>query len=181
MAEMSTDAMLREEEGVHVELTYAHLDVSSAVARVKSPKAGAVVLFAGTTRDTFADKQVKQLTYQSYAPLALATLLTLARTIRAKHSLTAISVTHRLGTVPIGEESILIAVSAPHRQAAWHGGEEALEVCKEKVEIWKLEEFEGEKGVWRANRDGQMGVKIEERNGGEAKESGAAFGGGGAR
>lgn len=58
--------------------------------------------------------------------------------------------------MPIAEESILIAVSAPHRQAAWMAGEEALERVKEKVEIWKLEEFQGEQGgVWRANRDGQ--------------------------
>ena len=52
---------------------------------------------------------------------------------------------HRLGIVPIGEESILIAVSSPHRQAAWRAGEEALEECKEKVEVWKKEEFGGRK------------------------------------
>ena len=69
---------------------------------------------------------------------------------------------HRLGVVPIGEESILITVSAPHRQAAWKGGEEALELCKEKVEVWKMEEFGGdEAGVWRANRDGQSGFKTD--------------------
>lgn len=67
---------------------------------------------------------------------------------------------HRLGTVPIGEESILIAVSSPHRQAAWRAGEEALEECKARVEVWKREEFEGEEGVWRANRDGIQGEKI---------------------
>lgn len=59
--------------------------------------------------------------------------------------------------VPIGEESILIAVSSAHRQAAWRAGEEALEECKEKAEVWKLEEFGGEEGgVWRANRDGAL-------------------------
>lgn len=67
---------------------------------------------------------------------------------------------HRLGVVPIGEESILIAVSAPHRQAAWRAGEEALEECKSRVEVWKREEFEGEEGVWRANRDGLKGVEV---------------------
>lgn len=68
---------------------------------------------------------------------------------------------HRLGTVPIGEESIVIALSSPHRQAAWRAGEEALEECKAKVEVWKLEEFGGEEGgVWRANRDGAVGVKV---------------------
>jgi molybdopterin synthase catalytic subunit len=69
---------------------------------------------------------------------------------------------HRLGVVPIGEESIYIAVSSPHRKEAWRAGEEALEECKSRAEIWKLEEFEGEEGgVWRANRDGAAGVRVE--------------------
>lgn len=89
-------------------------------------------------------------------------MLSIAQSVRERHSLTAISMVHRLGVVPIGDESILIAVSAPHRQAAWKGGEEALEECKEKVEVWKLEEFGGEEGgFWRANKDGARGVKIE--------------------
>ena len=98
-------------------------------------------------------------------------MLSIARTIKQKHSLTAISMIHRLGVVPIAEESILISVSAPHRQAAWRAGEEALEECKDKAEIWKLEEFGGEEGgIWRANRDGAIGAKVndERKNGGGA-------------
>ena len=87
-------------------------------------------------------------------------MLTICQTILTKHGLKGIAMTHRLGTVPIGEESIVIAVSAPHRQAAWKAGEEALEECKAKVEVWKREEFEGEEGVWRANRDGAVGEKV---------------------
>lgn len=86
--------------------------------------------------------------------------MAISKTIREKHSLKGIAMVHRLGVVPIGEESILIAVSAPHRQAAWRAGEEALEECKSRVEVWKREEFEGEEGVWRANRDGLKGVKV---------------------
>ncbi len=85
-------------------------------------------------------------------------MLQICKEIRGKHSLTSIAMIHRLGVVPIGEESILITVSSPHRQAAWRAGEEALEKCKEKVEVWKKEEFGGEEGgVWRANRDGAVG------------------------
>lgn len=104
---------------------------------------------------------MKQLQYTSYPPLALSTMMRIAKEVKEKHSLTAVAMIHRLGIVPIGEESILIAVSSLHRQAAWKGGEEALELCKEKVEVWKLEEFDGEDGgVWRANRDGQAGLQI---------------------
>lgn len=90
-------------------------------------------------------------------------MLTICKAMLGKHGLTSIAMVHRLGTVPIGEESILIAVSSPHRQAAWRAGEEALEECKAKVEVWKREEFGGEEGgVWRANRDGQAGVRVDE-------------------
>jgi molybdopterin synthase catalytic subunit len=102
---------------------------------------------------------VKELQYTSYEPRALQTMLSICKSIHHKHSLTSIAMIHRLGTVPTGEESILITVSSPHRQAAWKAGEEALEECKEKVEVWKKEEFGGDEGgVWRANRDGVVGV-----------------------
>jgi len=115
----------------------------------------------GTTRDSFDGRPVKELQYSAYAPLALRTMLSIAQSMKAKHQLTAISMVHRLGVVPIGEESILVAVSSPHRQAAWRAGEEALEECKAKVEVWKLEEFGGEEGgVWRANRDGIAGMPV---------------------
>ncbi|KAI4190853.1 MAG: hypothetical protein LQ348_003591 [Seirophora lacunosa] len=164
---------------VWVSLTDFKLDIASVISSVKSPKAGAVVLFAGTprptmisapsliwllgtTRDNFDGKPVAHLEYSSYAPLALKTMLSIAQSVKEKHALTAVAMVHRLGVVPIEEESILIAVSAPHRQAAWKGGEEALELCKEKVEVWKLEEFGGDEGgVWRANRDGKRGVPVD--------------------
>ncbi|KFH42694.1 Molybdopterin synthase catalytic subunit-like protein [Hapsidospora chrysogenum ATCC 11550] len=148
------------EDNCHVALTSNHLNVQQVMDRVRSPAAGAIVLFAGTTRDNFAGKPVKELQYTAYNPLALRTMLTIARTASAAHSLQGVCVVHRLGTVPIGEESILIAVSAPHRQAAWRAGEEVLEECKRRVEVWKREEFEGEGGVWRANRDGAVGEMV---------------------
>ena len=88
-------------------------------------------------------------------------MMSITQDMLAKHGLKGIAMIHRLGTVPIGEESILIAVSSPHRQAAWRAGEETLEECKAKVEVWKREEFEGEEGVWRANRDGAMGQRVD--------------------
>ncbi|KAL6889743.1 Molybdopterin biosynthesis MoaE [Trichoderma longibrachiatum] len=149
------------EQGCHVALTHNHLDIQQAIDKVRSPAAGAIVLFAGTTRDNFAGKPVKELQYSAYNKLALRTMLAICKDVQAKHGLKGISMTHRLGTVPIGEESILIAVSSPHRQAAWRAGEEALEACKARVEVWKREEFEGEEGVWRANRDGAVGQKVD--------------------
>ncbi|KAK3902873.1 Molybdopterin synthase catalytic subunit [Staphylotrichum tortipilum] len=146
--------------GCFVALTDFPLDYASITDRVRSPQAGAIVIFAGTTRDNFANKPVKQLQYTAYHPLALRTMLSIARELKTKHELKGIAMIHRLGVVPVGEESILIAVSAPHRQAAWRAGEEALEACKDRVEVWKLEEFEEGEGVWRANRDGKVGERV---------------------
>ncbi|KAH8599263.1 Molybdopterin synthase catalytic subunit [Bisporella sp. PMI_857] len=151
-----------QEDDCFVALTHVHLDAKAIMDLVRSPKAGAIVIFAGTTRDNFGGKPVKELQYTSYEPRALRTMLDICKDIHQKHSLVSIAMIHRLGVVPIGEESILIAVSSPHRQAAWRAGEEALEECKAKVEVWKREEFGGDNGgVWRANRDGAVGSRID--------------------
>lgn len=168
---------------IYVSLTYDPLDATTAISRVKSPKAGAVLLFAGEqfhtcytmptntaqnakpckyvgcTRDSFASQPVTHLKYSTYAALALKSMQEIASSIVEKHSLVAISITHRLGQVDVGDESILIAVSAAHRTPAWRAGEECLERVKERVEIWKEEHFE-DGGVWRSNRDGQAGVPV---------------------
>jgi len=163
MAEPSSDSNstdVHEESGIYVALTKDELDPKFIMNKVRSAQCGAIVLFAGTTRDNFDGKPVKHLAYEAYGALALRTMTAIGKEIRAKHNVHQIAMVHRLGVVPIAEESILIAVSTPHRQAAWRAGEEALELVKERVEVWKMEEFGGEEGgVWRANRDGKTGTK----------------------
>lgn len=158
--DIPSEPVTKTTDNIHVELTPHDLDSLSATRFVRSPAAGATVLFIGTTRDSFNEQPVSSLSYTSYAPLAISTLFKIATSILAKHSCTKIAIVHKLGECPIGEESIVIAVSSPHRQAAWRAGEEALEETKDKAEIWKLERFSGGEGVWRANRDGQKGVKV---------------------
>ncbi|KAK0387905.1 hypothetical protein NLU13_4150 [Sarocladium strictum] len=162
MATQAEEIWEMADEGCFVALTHDHLNAQEVMNRVRSPAAGAIVLFAGTTRDSFNGKPVKELQYTAYNKLALRSMLSICQAMKAKHGLKGIAMVHRLGTVPIAEESILIALSSPHRQAAWRAGEEALEECKSKVEVWKREEFEGEEGVWRANRDGAIGQKVSE-------------------
>ncbi|KAL7275401.1 Molybdopterin synthase catalytic subunit [Rhizina undulata] len=145
---------------LHCELTHAPLSPTAILDHIRSPAAGALVLFAGTTRATFDSRAVSHLSYSAYIPLALRTLQTIASIILTKHSLISIAIVHRLGDVPIGEESILIAVSSPHRAEAWRAGEEALEEVKRQAEIWKLETFVDGGEVWRANRDGEKGVRV---------------------
>jgi molybdopterin synthase catalytic subunit len=164
--DIPSEPVTKTTDTIHVELTPHDLDSLSATKFVRSPSAGATVLFIGTTRDSFDNQPVSSLSYTSYTPLAISTLYRIASSLLIKHSCTKIAIVHKLGECPIGEESIVIAVSAPHRQAAWKAGEEALEETKDRAEIWKLERFEGGDGVWRSNRDGKRGVKVED---GEAK------------
>jgi len=161
--DIPSDPITRTTDNIHIELTPNALDSLSATKFVRSPSAGATVLFIGTTRDSFNNLPVSSLAYTSYAPLAMSTLYSIASAMVTKHGLTKIAIVHKLGECPIGEESIVIAVSAPHRGPAWRAGEEALEETKKKAEIWKLERFEGGEGVWRSNRDGAKGVKVEEK------------------
>ncbi|POS79997.1 molybdopterin-converting factor subunit 2 [Diaporthe helianthi] len=156
--------------GIYVGLTHEPLDPKPIMDKVRSAQAGATVLFAGTTRDSFGGRAVLNLAYQSYAPLALRTMREIAEALLEKHGLKGVAIVHRLGVVPVGEESILIAVSSPHRAAAWRAGEECLEEVKTRAEIWKLETFEDDKSaVWRANRDGAMGERVEGGVDGEGK------------
>ncbi|PLB34876.1 molybdopterin synthase catalytic subunit [Aspergillus candidus] len=138
---------------IHLTLTYSPLDPSAVLKHVSSPQAGANVLFLGTTRDTFENRPVAQLSYTSYPPLALKSMRRIAEDAVKTHNLTGLVIEHRLGVVPVGEASIAIAVSSGHRAAAWTAGEEVLERCKEGVEIWKREEFVDGGGCWRENRE----------------------------
>lgn len=161
---MATDTSTTslESPGIYVALTHDPLDAKPIMDKVRSPQAGATVLFAGTTRDNFGGRAVLNLSYEAYAPLALRTMRDIAEAALARHGLKGVAIVHRLGVVPVAEESILIAVSSPHRAAAWRAGEECLEEVKARAEIWKLETFEDDRSaVWRANKDGAVGERVE--------------------
>lgn len=141
------------EDGVYVSLTEDVLNPTRIIDMVRSPSVGAIVLFAGTTRDNFAGKQVIHLDYEAFPALAIPSLRNISTTAKSKWSLHAVAVVHRLGRVPIGEESILIAVSSAHRKEAWEAGEWILEEVKRKTEIWKRESYAepGEEPEWKEN------------------------------
>lgn len=140
-------------QNIHLTLTYSPLDPTTHLSHVSSPAAGANILFLGTTRDTFGDRPVSQLSYTTYPLLSLKTLASIAEDAVKRHQLKGISIAHRLGVVPIGEASIAIAISSGHRGAGWRAAEEVLEACKKRVEIWKREEFVDGGMEWRANAE----------------------------
>lgn len=142
-------------------LTREQLDPIKSINFVKHPNAGAVVYFGGTTRDNAEGKQVKHLSYESYEPLALKTMDHIAQTALSKWSkdqspnsyICKVSITHRLGLVPIMEDSIIITVSAGHRQSGWEAAQWILEEMKSRAEIWKNETYSDGSNIWQANKN----------------------------
>ncbi|XP_034047862.1 molybdopterin synthase catalytic subunit [Thalassophryne amazonica] len=136
-------------------LTCDVLSVQEAVDVVNSPSCGAVSVFIGTTReDTLQGRRVVGLEYEAYEPMVQSELARLSADIRARWpSIVHICVLHRLGLVDVGEASVVIAISSPHR----HDGQEAVQHCitqlKASAPIWKKEVYDTKEVSWKENAE----------------------------
>ena len=119
------------------------LDVAAVLREVESPDAGAAASFVGTVRRRSRDRDVLYLDYEAYEEMAEEMLARLGAELTERHCLTAIAIQHRLGRVEIGEPSVVIAVSAPHRAAALDACREAIETLKTSIPLWKKEVYAG--------------------------------------
>jgi molybdopterin synthase catalytic subunit/molybdopterin converting factor small subunit len=124
-------------------LTDEPIDPSSVTGEVSDPRAGAIATFLGTTRVQSRGRTVHHLDYEAYGGMAEKVMAELAEELEAKHDLCAVAITHRIGRVEIGEISVAIAVSAPHRAAALAACAEAIDRLKATVPLWKKEVYEG--------------------------------------
>ena len=114
-------------------VTSEPLSLEALAARVRDPRAGAVVTFQGVTRD------VQRLEYEAYAEMAEERLVEIALAAVERHGLSAAAVEHRVGDVPVSEPSVAVAVSAPHRGEAFAGAREIIDRVKAEAPIWKKE------------------------------------------
>ncbi|MHB8383401.1 MAG: molybdopterin converting factor subunit 1 [Candidatus Binataceae bacterium] len=121
----------------------ASIDIPALERAAAGPSAGAVVTFAGTTRQTNAGRQVIRLEYEAYEPMALREMRKLAHEAGIRWPIERIAIAHRIGVVEIGETSVAIAVAAAHRAEAFDACRFAIDRLKEVVPIWKKEHFEG--------------------------------------
>ena len=119
------------------------LSLDAAVAEVTDERAGAVATFTGTVRRQSRGREVTRLEYEAYAEMAEDVMAQLARDLQERYELCAVAIHHRVGTLGIGEASVAIAVSAPHRQDALAACKDAIETLKETVPLWKKEVYEG--------------------------------------
>lgn len=124
-------------------VTAEPLSVDEVLRRVNRPEAGAIVLFAGVARRYTGDRVTEHLEYDAYVPMAVSEMEKIAVEVEAQWPGSRVAMVHRTGTVAIGEASVLIAVSAPHRAEAFPAARHAIDRLKERVPIWKKEVWAG--------------------------------------
>lgn len=131
--------------GVHVRITEDQLSLDELSGLVSRPSAGAIVSFQGRTRD------VDRLDYESYREMAEQRIEGILTECIERHGLAAAAAEHRVGSVPLGESSVIVAVSAAHRAEAFAGARDAIDRIKAEAPIWKREvetTADGERGRW---------------------------------
>jgi molybdopterin synthase catalytic subunit/molybdopterin converting factor small subunit len=143
LAEGDEVALIPPVSGGAFRLTSDPLDLKAVIAEVETEAAGAVASFVGTVRARSRDRDVLYLEYEAYEGMAEQVMADLADTLKSKYELCEVAVAHRIGRVEIGEASVAIAVSAPHRHDALAACKEAIDTLKESVPLWKKEVYEG--------------------------------------
>jgi molybdopterin synthase catalytic subunit len=128
------------------------IDADSLVRHVRSASDGAIVTFDGCVRNESHGRRTLYLDYEAYESMALAKMHEIAAEVHAKFPIDRVAIAHRLGRLEIGETSVFIAVSAPHRAAAFEACRFAIDTLKRSVPIWKKEYFE-DGAVWA---DGEL-------------------------
>jgi molybdopterin synthase catalytic subunit len=117
------------------------------VKAMRAPEDGAAVIFDGFVRNNFRGRETLYLEYEAYEPMALAKITEIGAQIREKFTVSRVAIVHRLGRLNIGETSVFIVVSAPHRAAAFDACRYAIDTLKRTVPIWKKEYF-ADGSVW---------------------------------
>src|ERR1700744_3706112 len=135
-----------------IQLGRDSIDPVALVRHVRADSDGAIVTFDGCVRDNSHGRRTLYLEYESYESMALAKLRDIAADLHAKFAIDRVAIAHRLGRLEIGETSVFIAVSAPHRAAAFDACRFAIDTLKRAVPIWKKEYF-ADGAVWA---DGEL-------------------------
>ncbi len=131
-----------------VELTHEPIDYTALTERVRSTQAGAVVLFLGTVREMTGDQQTLALDYDAYPEMATSKMEELHAEACERWPITEAGIIHRLGHLELGDISVAVAVSCPHRVQAFEAGRFLIDRLKEVVPIWKQENWADGSTEW---------------------------------
>jgi MoaE-MoaD fusion protein len=151
VAEAKSMATLPSGEDI-ILLVHVAIDTNTLVEHVRTGGDGAIVTFDGCVRNQSHGRRTLYLEYEAYESMALAKIGQIAGEVHTKFQIDRIAIAHRLGRLQIGETSVFIAISAPHRAAAFEACRFAIDTLKRTVPIWKKEYFEGG-AVWA---DGEL-------------------------
>jgi len=119
------------------------LSLDRAVDEVRDHRAGAIATFTGTTRNRSRERDVQYLDYEAYEGMAEGLMTEIATELTTRYELCGVAIHHRVGRVEIGETSVVIAVSAPHRGDALAACKDAIDELKQRVPLWKKEVYAG--------------------------------------
>jgi molybdopterin synthase catalytic subunit/molybdopterin converting factor small subunit len=136
-------ALIPPVSGGDFRLSNERLSVEAAMGEVRSADAGAIATFVGTTRARSRGRDVLHLEYEAYEGMAEQVMADLAEQLKERYDLCAVAIHHRVGRVEIGDTSVAIAVSAPHRADALAACKDAIDELKVSVPLWKKEVYEG--------------------------------------
>ena len=120
-----------------IRLSHEPISVDDAIRAVSSPSCGGTATFVGTVRDDADTGPNGVLRYEAYIPMAVRLMEQLAEEIRLRYEGARIAILHRVGEIPVGEASVVIAVAAPHRAEAFDACRRIIETIKRDVPIWK--------------------------------------------
>jgi molybdopterin synthase catalytic subunit len=126
------------------------LSLEAVAAEVADERAGAVATFSGTVRRQSRGREVTRLEYEAYAEMAEEVMAQLAAELEQRYELCAVAIHHRMGVLGIGEASVVVAVSAPHRDECYRASRHAIDELKRRAPIWKKEIF-ADGALWKAN------------------------------
>lgn len=129
-------------------LTRDPIDHAALTDAVRRPGCGAVVTFLGTVRDLTGDEVTVALDYEAYPPMAEAKLAEIEADTRARWPAGDVALVHRLGRLEVGDVSVAVAVSCPHRGQAFEACRHAIDRLKELVPIWKRENWADGRTAW---------------------------------
>jgi molybdopterin converting factor subunit 1 len=145
-------ALIPPVSGGSFQLVEAPIDLPGVIAEVADEEAGGIATFQGTVRAHSRGRAVLALEYEAYSGMAEEVMAEIADELRGRYELCEVAMLHRIGRVEIGEVSVAIAVSAPHRQDALAACREAIDALKERVPLWKKELYEsGEEWIGRGS------------------------------
>ena len=131
-----------------IEIVSSPIDTAAVTERVRSKRAGAVCTFLGTVRELTGDRRTVALRYEAYPEMAEKKMAELEQEARRRWPIIELALVHRVGDLELGDVSVIIAVSCPHRGQAFEACQWLIDTLKEIVPIWKQETWEGGEQEW---------------------------------